>query len=132
MTGTDDSGMSVGELSRLVRDVLVRFEGLAARLETQFVRGDTFKLQVALLESAIKQLQDAIPLFADKQVVADKFTDVLSDVDRKASKGEVEALAKRVAELEDDKKWLTRIVATFIILGVLGAVFIVSKAGGGG
>ena len=129
---THDEGVSVGELSRMVRDVLVRFEGLAARLDNSFVRNDTFKLQIALVEAALKQLQDAIPLLADKQVTQDKIKDLSDDISGKASKGELEAAVKRIAELEDDKKWLTRIILSFIVVGVLGAVFVVSKAGGGG
>ena len=129
---THDEGVSVGELSRMVRDVLVRFEGLAARLDNSFVRNKTFKLQIALVEAALKQLQDAIPLLPDKQVTQDKIKDLSDDISGKASKGELESAVKRIAELEDDKKWLTRIILSFIVVGVLGAVFVVSKAGGGG
>lgn len=127
-----NSGVSVGELSRLVRDVLVRFEGLAARLETQFVRSDNFELYKQLVDQALRSLQDASAGFASKNGTADKFKDIESDIAGKVGKSDYDALCKRVADLEDDKKWLIRLVLGFVFLGVLGAVYTVSRAGGGG
>lgn len=132
----------IGELSRQVRDVLVRFEGLATRLETQFVRNDNFNLYKQLVDQAIFNLQGTVAAMAR----ADKLADVEGDmakkadvnyvtglnkrVDTKAGKDVVDALVKRVDDLEDDRKWLIRLVIGFIILAVLGAVFAVSQGAG--
>jgi hypothetical protein len=127
--------VGVGELSRLVRDVLVRFEGLAARLETQFVRTDVFEYYKQLVNQALMELQVKTANAADKTTVSDKFKDVDEELGKKASRAEVDAkletLTKRIADLEDDKRWLVRLIGTFIVLGILGAVFAVAKAGGG-
>ena len=132
----------IGELSRQVRDVLVRFEGLATRLETQFVRNDNFNLYKQLVDQAIFNLQGTVAAMAR----ADKLADVEGDmakkadvnyvtglnkrVETKAAKDVVDALVKRVDDLEDDRKWLIRLVIGFIILAVLGAVFAVSQGAG--
>lgn len=124
---SDGESPGVGELSRQVRDVLVRFEGLATRLETQFVRSDNFNLYKQLVDQAIANLQALVATLAR----ADKVEDLERDMIDKASSSSVDALTKRVNDLEDDKKWLTRLVIGFIILGVLGAVFAVSQGAGG-
>lgn len=121
-----EDGVGIGELSRQVRDVLVRFEGLATRLETQFVRSENFQLYKQLVDTAISNLQQRVSELAS----AEQMKNLREDVDDKASKGHVSNLERRVADLEDDKKWLVRLVVGFIILGVLGAVFAVSQAGG--
>lgn len=94
MPTPEDSGITVAELARQVRDVLVRFEGIVQRLESgQYVRSDIFdmyKLGVGV---------------------------------------ELNNIRAEVEELKDDRKWLIRLVGTFIILGILGAVFLV-KGGG--
>lgn len=43
---------------------------------------------------------------------------------------ELAVLKGRVTDLEDGRKWLSRLVLGFIVLAVLGAVFTVAKAGG--
>lgn len=121
-----EDGPGVGELSRMVRDVLVRFEGLASKLETQFVRNDNFQLYKQLVDQAISGLQDSAKNFAR----LDRITDLEKDLVEKAGSPEFKALKDRVTDLEDDKKWLTRLLIGFIILAVLAAVFAVSKQGG--
>lgn len=121
-----DEGIGIGELSRQVRDVLVRFEGLAARLENQFVRADNFAYYRQLVDAAIAALQETVKRLATSEQVKN----LASDVDQMATKDYVERLEKRVGDLEDDKKWLVRLVLGFIVLGVLGAVFAVTKAQG--
>lgn len=111
----------------MVRDVLVRFEGLVTRLETQFVRTDVFDYYKQLVETDIKRLNQAADRAADKE----KFREIEVDMDKKVSKGELAALEKRILNLEDDKKWLVRVVISFIVVGVLTAIFAVAKVGGG-
>ena len=52
----------------------------------------------------------------------------------KVDKTVFDAVVARVAQLEDDKKWLVRLVLGFIVLGILGAIFVASggTSGGGG
>ena len=114
-----DEGPGIGELSRQVRDVLSRFEGLAARLEQQFVRADNFAYYRQLVDQALATLQSTVK-------------DLNDAIKKLPTDNEFAALENRVSELEDDKKWLTRLVLGFIILGVVGAVFALQKAGGGG
>jgi hypothetical protein len=116
----------------MVRDVLVRFEGLAARLETQFVRADIFEFYKTQIQAELTRLSDAVSRAADKVIIAERLKDTSDDIEKKASKGELESLSKRVSDLEDDKKWLTRIILGFVVAGVLGAAFLVNKASGGG
>ena len=44
----------------------------------------------------------------------------------KVDKGVFDSVVARVAQLEDDKKWLVRLVLGFIVLGILGAIFVAS------
>lgn len=102
---TSDDGIGIGELSRQVRDVFARFEGLAHRLEDgQFVRTDIFILYKENLSHLITSLQEK--------------TRALSD--EKADKDTLAGLSERITQLEDDKKWLIRLVIGFVILAILG------------
>lgn len=121
-----DGDVGTGELSRQIRDVLSRFQDLATRLETQFMRTDTFIFYQRLVDQSIAEIKSALLTKASEEKVQN-----LDDaLDGKASKAELESLKSRVSDLEDDKKWLTRLVFGFIILGVLGAVFAVAQLGG--
>lgn len=102
----EQDGISVGELSRQVRDVLLRFQGLADRLDTAYVSKEFYNLSQQLVDKSLKALEDG-----------------------KASKSSVEELQKRIDDLEDDKKWLVRLVLSFIIIAILGAVFVASGVG---
>lgn len=103
MTGEGSPGL--GELARQVRDVLVRFETLGARLEQQFVRVDIFQLSQKSLEQDIR------------------------DAETKSSKDN-ERLSERVRSLEDNLKWVVRLLVSFVLLGVLGMAFTFGKGGG--
>lgn len=120
-----DSEIGVGELSRQVRDVLVRFEGLATRLDGQFVRDDNFRLYQRLVDQAIASLQKAVQELASLEMVKNLKT----EVDAKASKGQVAGLEEDIKELQDDKKWLIRLIVGFIVMGVLTAVIVIPKLG---
>lgn len=119
-----DDGVGVGELSRQVQEVLMRFERLAAGLESQFVRKDTYTVYQQLVDQAIRNLQGTVGKLATLETASS----LKSEVDGKASDGALKGLEQRVSELEDDRKWLVRLVLGFIILGVLGALYVV---GGG-
>lgn len=122
----DNEGVGIGELSRQVQGVLLRFEGLATKLEQQFVRTDNYLLYQRLVDEAIAGLKQTMATLAS----SDQLKNVTDDVASKASKGTVEALTDRVEALEDDKKWLIRLVLGFIVMGILGTVFVVSKGSG--
>ena len=101
--------VSLGELSRRLSEVFVRFETLAGRLEAgQFVRTDLYVLYKENVNTQLKALQDRVA--SVESAKADK------------------TLEQRVANLEDTNRWLMRLVIGFIILAVLGAVF--AAAGG--
>jgi hypothetical protein len=117
-----DDGVGIGELSRQVQEVFVRFERLAAKLESgQFVRADAYAMYQQFVDQAIRQLQDANRNFA----TSESAKTLKSEVDGKASEGALKGLEQRVSELEDDRKWLIRLVIGFVILGVMGALFAV-------
>lgn len=121
----DPEAVGIGELSRQVQQVLMRFEGLATRLETQFIRKETYDLYKQLVDQAISSLQEHVKNLS----TAEATRNLREEVERKASKGQVEGLEQRVTELEDDRKWLIRLVLGFIVLSILGAIFVVSKGG---
>lgn len=129
---TDHTGIGVSELARQVREVLVRFEGLAARLEAgQFVRTDNFEYYKELIRIELVQIRHLISNVADKTTMEDKFKDMGKDVDGKVSQRTHDELAKRVSELEDDKKYLTRILISFVVLMVLTGSVAIAKLTGG-
>lgn len=114
----DNQDIGVGELSRQVREVLIRFEGLAARLETQFVRNDNFVLYKEIVNQALSHLQTLA-------------SGLREDVDKLPTTSHLQTLEQRIKDLEDDRRWLTRTVIGFIITAVLGAVFVAARLTGG-
>lgn len=115
-----DDGVGIGELSRQVQQVLLRFESLATRLETQFVNKESYSIYQLLVDQAIKTLQDTTKQLA----TAETANSLKADVDGKASTGALKGLEQRVSELEDDRKWLVRLLIGFIVLGVLSAIYV--------
>lgn len=113
---TEGDGIGLGELARQVRDVFVKLEGLATRLESgQFVRSDVFALYRENVNQALAGIQEKIKALAEDKV----------------EKSDLRALEARVAALEDERKWLIRLVLGFIVLGILGAIFVASGISGG-
>lgn len=110
----EPGGVTPGELSRQVREVLVRLEGLIKQVEERYVRKDLLDLYKESINSTINSLQSSL-----QQSV----NGVSSDLSDKADRNDMRALEKRVNELEDNNKWLFRLVIGFIILAVLGFVF---------
>lgn len=92
---------SIQELARRLDEVVGTLEGLVSRLDATYLRRDLFDAKSQTAELARDRQSDAMA-----------------------------ALTDRVAQLEDDKKWLVRLVLGFIVLAVLGAVFAAAKVGG--
>ena len=113
----DGNRPTVGELSRQLRDVLLRVTEVATKLEAQFVRKDLFEMNQLLLQNADSNNKTEIEALKQGLREAERGF---------VSREVVESLEKRIAELEDNNKWLMRLVVTFIILGVLTAVFAAS------
>lgn len=115
-----EDGVGIGELSRQVQQVLLRFESLATRLETQFVNKESYSIYQQLVDQAMKTLQDTTKQLA----TAETANSLKAEVEGKASMGALKGIEQRVSELEDDRKWLVRLIIGFIILGVLGAIYV--------
>lgn len=123
---TTDEGPGVAELARQLQGVLQRFESLSSQLEHTFVRRDIYDMYKAFIDQKLSEIVTK----ADKLASMDKINTIETDLKELADKQTVQSLTSRVEALEDDKKWLTRLVIGFIVLGVLGAVFAASKVGG--
>ena len=114
--------ISTGELARQVREVLIRFQGLADRLDNAYLTKETFSLYKDLVDRTLKQLEDASANL-DRDKAEKTVTDSLSHrVDNRADKGAVESLERRVSNIEDNNKWLVRLVLGVVILAVIGLV----------
>lgn len=134
----DSSDMSIGELSRQVRDVLMRFERLATSLETQFVRSDNFQLYKELVNQAIVQMQEVLRSCArvealqgidtelKKKATLEQLAALEARISSKADKVIVDTIVSEISEIQDDKKWITRLVIGFIVLGILAVIFSVN------
>ena len=134
---TGDNGeVTPGELVRRVNDVLARLEKLVQMIEERYVRKDILELyqrgidlQVAQIESSVKQKADAGGLAGiDKKADLTVVQGLVEQVRDKAEEAYVKTLEARIASLEGWNVWLTRIIGSFLVLGILGAVFVV---GGG-
>lgn len=119
---TDD--ISPGELARRMNDVLRQFQSLVDQVETRYIRKDYIDLYKQTIDGQVSAMQNTIDLKADKTELAGVGANLLLKVD----KNEFDALKADVAELKDTNKWLTRIIISFVVLAVLGAIFTV---GGG-
>lgn len=129
MPDTENHAPGLGELSRQVRDVLVRFEKLATQLENQFVRRDIWEWQKAAIERSVQQLDGDLKDI--EKVAQGSLKDLKTQVEtERATKDSHATLERRVGALEDNQKWLVRIVLTFVILGILAATIVFGKPGG--
>lgn len=96
---------TVAELARTVANALSRMEALAARLEGgQFVTSEVFRLY--------------------RETAELRFQTIQSELNNVVSRGEYNALKDEVESLKDDKKWLTRLILGFIVLALLGLIFV--------
>jgi hypothetical protein len=110
---TDD--ISVGELSRQVQQALVRFEHLAARLDSAFVSKSLYDLYAQGTDKDIAEINSKLATLATKESLTFK-----------AEKSVVENHDREIKSLKDNMQWVVRTVLTFVILAVLGAVFVVN------
>lgn len=101
----------VGELSRQVREVLARFEQLVNKLETQFVTKDFFTLYTGGVTREIEHLADG------------------AKNAEKTEKDRNDVLEKRIANLENNQRWVVRIVLAAVIVALLGIIGF-GKSGG--
>lgn len=107
------SDVSVGELARQVQAAMQRLESLARDLQERFITREVFNLMKENIDNKNRtQDKDIADLESHKVDIS-----VIGD------------LEKRVAALEDDKKWLTRLVGGVIILGIVGLLFVVRNLG---
>lgn len=91
---------NLGEVARRLDDVFNRYEQIANDLPKTFVSKDLFEAYKDLA----KAQADALKVQMDVQ-------------------------EKRIHELEDDKKWLYRLIVGAVILAVIGLVFATTHQG---
>lgn len=117
---------SVGELSRQVREVLLRFQSLAERLDQSYMSKEVFDLWQRLIDGKVKGVREQC---SDTLAVAKGKADV-DDVQalktEKANQSELNALNERVKSLEDNQKWVVRLVLGLILVAVVSAVLVTS------
>lgn len=132
MTDPGGSNPGLAELSRLVRDVLQRFEGLATKLETQFINKDVFKLYSDGITREIEHLLSRV-IAAESTWSKNLDASVAAERERNDQLDKRNAqLEKRVELLEGNIRWVVRLVIAAVIAFVLAAVGLNAKAGGGG
>lgn len=122
----------LGELSRLVRDVLQRFETLATKLESQFINKDVFTLYSDGIKRELEHLVSRMNS-ADQTWTKNLADTVAAERERndQLEKRNVQ-LEKRIESLEGNIRWVVRLVIAAVIAFVLAAVGISAKAAGGG
>lgn len=90
---------SLGEIARRLDEVFQRYEHIANSLPATFVSREAFDSYKELVR-------------AEKTVLT----------------VQIEGYERRISELEDDKKWLWRLVVGAVILALLGFVISTTKA----
>lgn len=118
--------ISVGELARQVRDVLLRFQTLAERLDNTYVSKEVLGLWEKLTESRIKAIEGSLVTKAEISAV----TDLKADLEKKADQSEISSIDARVKSLEDNQKWVVRLVLGLILVAVISAVLVTSGGTG--
>lgn len=105
---TSEHDISVAELSRQVRDVVARLQSLVDRLDNVYVTKEMFNLFKILIDQEVKNLKEKVENL-DKE---------------KSEKNTEAALAQRVADLEDNQKWITRLIVSLVVIAVVGLVIV--------
>ena len=127
-----DGDLTPGELSRRVQELLLQFESLLRKVEERYVQKETLELIREGINTAILGLQRSYEALDRTKADQSEFLGLKSNVDAlalsKADESELKAIKDDVDELKDHNKWLFRLVGSFVILAILGAVF---AAGGG-
>jgi DNA-binding PucR family transcriptional regulator len=107
-----DNDIGVAELARQVRDVLMRFQALADRLDSAYTSKEMFSLYKILVDQALATLQEKV-----------------NNLDRdKVEKSIADSTDQRLKKLEDNQTWLVRLLVSLIIVAVVGTVIV---TGGG-
>lgn len=121
-----DDPIGIGELSRQVRDVLLRFQTLAERLDQSYMSKEVFDLWQRLVNGEMSQLQtkltEAIET-AKKKADADDYAALRLE---KANLHDVTSIDNRVKSLEDNQKWVVRLVLGLILVAIVSAVLVTS------
>ena len=123
-----DGDLTPGELSRRVQELLLQFEALLHKVEDRYVQKENLELIREGINTAILGLQQSYQAIDRSKVDQSELLGLKSVIETKADKGELQAIKDDVDELKDHNKWLFRVIGSFIILAILGAVF---AAGGG-
>ena len=101
MVASDATEYILQELARRLDEVTSRLENGLSRFDSTYIRKDVYD-----------QAQKT------------------AEAEHTAQELKIKNLESRLDDLEDDKKWLVRLVIGFIVLGVLGAVIGFAKAAG--
>jgi hypothetical protein len=96
----------VAQLAERLRDALVRLEGLASKIDQQYLSKELWKADSARLDEVVRSIRQSI-------------TNVEQIEATHATKEELAQVRLNVAELQDDKKWLVRLVIGLIVVGVI-------------
>jgi hypothetical protein len=105
--------------------VLGRFEGLASKLESQFISKDIFKLYS---DGVARELEHLVTRMNSTDISQAKALDIAVAAEKERN----EQLEKRISKLEANITWIVRIVVAAVIVAVLAAAGFKAKAGGGG
>lgn len=137
VTSSNDAHPGIGELQRSLQAVLVRFEALATKMDTQFVQKENFNVWQRLFDETIHGIRDTLKAIdkandqhATKEELVERYSRLHQEIDKRAYKSLVDDLRQDVAELQDDKKWLIRLVGGVIVLAVLTLVVAQNMGGG--
>ncbi len=100
------------QLTQSLKDVLIRLEGLATKIETQYLSKELWRKDSERLDEIIRGLR-----------VADSdMRQILDALDGKyATKEEVGNIRTDVVELQDERKWVIRLVIGLVIVGIVTA-----------
>lgn len=123
-----DGELTPGELSRRVQELLLQFEALLRKVEDRYVQKDLLELIREGIDAQIKALGAADAALEQTKASSNELQNLRNMIDGKADRAELQGVREDVDELKGHNQWLFRVVGTFIVLGILGAVFV---AGGG-
>jgi hypothetical protein len=108
VTALESESPVVAQLAERLRDALVRLEGLASKIDSQYLSKELWKADSLRMDEVIRGIRQSI----------DGIKDIAAT---HATKEELSQVRLDVAELQDDKKWLIRLVIGLIVVGVISA-----------
>jgi hypothetical protein len=113
-----DSGSppTPGELARSLRDLLVRFDQLFARVEQNYVTKEVHAVQLELLKTQNSGTSSAIE--AERELRKTEHAEINRRIKGLEDGPEV---SRRLAALEDAQRWLIRTVGGIVIAAVITA-----------